>query len=169
MHQETEKEIQDIEARLKTLPKGTLTYKKINGKEQPYLQWNEKGHIKSVYIKLKEREQILVELEEREQLQRRIKYLRQYASRITEILMGNPFLANTPGIGYQDFETIIKENMFYVDKTSFISQWWESKAQVTLITRPRRFGKTLMLSTVNCFSQPCITVSYTHLKLPTKA
>lgn len=151
MRQETEKEIQDIEARLQTLPKGTLTYKKINGKEQPYLQWNEKGHIKSVYIKLNEREQILVELEEKEQLQRRIKYLRQYESRIAEILSRNPFLANSPGIGYQDFETIMKENMFYVDKTSFIPQWWESKAQVTLITRPRRFGKTLMLSTVNCF------------------
>lgn len=46
-------------------------------------------------------------------------------------------------IGAQDFEELIRENCFYVDKTSFIEEWWESKDKVTLITRPRRFGKTL--------------------------
>ena len=46
-------------------------------------------------------------------------------------------------IGNQDFEKIRVNNYFYVDKTDFIRQWWESADDVTLITRPRRFGKTL--------------------------
>ena len=55
------------------------------------------------------------------------------------------------GIGYQNFEEIIRDQVFYVDKTSFIKEWWESKDRVTLITRPRRFGKTLTMSMVECF------------------
>lgn len=46
------------------------------------------------------------------------------------------------GIGYQDFEKIRTNNNFYIDKTNFISEWWESGDDVTLLTRPRRFGKT---------------------------
>jgi len=55
------------------------------------------------------------------------------------------------GIGHQDFEQMIINNNFYIDKTSFIKEWWENNDIVTLITRPRRFGKTLNLSMVNCF------------------
>lgn len=54
-------------------------------------------------------------------------------------------------IGAQDFEYIRKYGYFFVDKTSFIRQWWESGDVVTLITRPRRFGKTMNLNMVNCF------------------
>lgn len=57
----------------------------------------------------------------------------------------------TVGIGLQDFEKIRKENVFLVDKTMFIKEWWEKKDDVTLITRPRRFGKTLTLSMVEKF------------------
>lgn len=58
------------------------------------------------------------------------------------------------GIGIQDFEKIRTRNIFYVDKTDFIRQWWESNDDVTLITRPRRFGKTLNMSmTEQFFSQ----------------
>ncbi|MBR6599066.1 MAG: AAA family ATPase, partial [Oscillospiraceae bacterium] len=46
-------------------------------------------------------------------------------------------------IGSQSFSNIIEENCFFVDKTLFIKDWWENKDSVTLITRPRRFGKTL--------------------------
>ncbi|MCI9598382.1 MAG: AAA family ATPase [Firmicutes bacterium] len=60
-------------------------------------------------------------------------------------------MARTVGIGYQDFETIREEQLFYVDKTDFIRQWWEAKDQVTLITRPRRFGKTLNMSMLEKF------------------
>ena len=44
-------------------------------------------------------------------------------------------------IGRQDFEKIRINNNFYIDKTGFIRDWWESEDEVTLITRPRRFGK----------------------------
>ena len=54
-------------------------------------------------------------------------------------------------IGAQNFEELIEENCFYVDKTSFIREWWESKDKVTLITRPRRFGKTLNMSMLERF------------------
>lgn len=55
------------------------------------------------------------------------------------------------GIGIQNFAKLRRENLFYVDKTSFVKEWWESGDEVTLITRPRRFGKTLLMSTVNSF------------------
>ena len=60
-------------------------------------------------------------------------------------------MARTVGIGIQNFETIISNNYFYVDKTAFIEEWWESGDSVTLITRPRRFGKTLTMSMVESF------------------
>lgn len=56
-------------------------------------------------------------------------------------------------IGKQDYESLIKSGCFYVDKTYFIKEWWESQDDVTLITRPRRFGKTLNMSMLECFSQ----------------
>ncbi len=55
-------------------------------------------------------------------------------------------MARAVGIGNQDFEKIRVNNIFYVDKTIFIKEWWESMDSVTLITRPRRFGKTLNMS-----------------------
>ena len=55
-------------------------------------------------------------------------------------------MARTVGIGIQDFSKIIENQYFYVDKTAFIKEWWESGDEVTLITRPRRFGKTLAMS-----------------------
>ncbi len=54
-------------------------------------------------------------------------------------------------IGSQSFSSIIEEDCFFVDKTMFIKDWWESKDSVTLITRPRRFGKTLNMDMINCF------------------
>ena len=60
-------------------------------------------------------------------------------------------MPRTVGIGKQDFEKIIAEDCFYVDKTGFIKEWWENKDEVTLITRPRRFGKTLNMSMLEKF------------------
>ena len=54
-------------------------------------------------------------------------------------------------IGIQNFETIRENNYFYIDKTSFIKEWWESGDSVTLISRPRRFGKTLNMSMAEHF------------------
>ena len=60
-------------------------------------------------------------------------------------------MARTIGIGHQDFERLIQDDLFYIDKTNFIKEWWEHKDIVTLITRPRRFGKTLNMSMVEQF------------------
>lgn len=60
-------------------------------------------------------------------------------------------MARTIAIGEQDFSRIIENNYFYIDKTYFIKEWWENGDTVTLITRPRRFGKTLTMNMLDCF------------------
>lgn len=60
-------------------------------------------------------------------------------------------MARTVGIGNQDFYTIRKNDYFYIDKTDFIREWWENGDSATLITRPRRFGKTLNMSMTEQF------------------
>ncbi len=60
-------------------------------------------------------------------------------------------MPRTVSIGCQDFETIRKEGYFYIDKSGFIKEWWAGGDSVTLITRPRRFGKTLTMSMVEKF------------------
>ena len=60
-------------------------------------------------------------------------------------------MSQTVSLGAQDFAYIRENNCFFVDKTDFIREWWENKDSVTLITRPRRFGKTLNLSMMECF------------------
>ena len=60
-------------------------------------------------------------------------------------------MARVVGIGKQSFEDIRKKDCFYIDKTDFIKDWWESADDVTLITRPRRFGKTLNMDMLKCF------------------
>lgn len=57
----------------------------------------------------------------------------------------------TISIGKQSFSSIRERNNFYIDKTDFIREWWEADDVVTLITRPRRFGKTLNMDMLNCF------------------
>ncbi len=57
----------------------------------------------------------------------------------------------TIGTGVQDFESLRVNKDFYIDKTDFIREWWKGRDAVTLITRPRRFGKTLNMSMLNCF------------------
>ena len=60
-------------------------------------------------------------------------------------------MARTVAIGIQDFGDLIRKKCFYVDKTNFIKEWWESLDSVTLISRPRRFGKTLNMSMLEQF------------------
>ena len=60
-------------------------------------------------------------------------------------------MARTVGIGLQDFGKVITGQYLYIDKTSFIKEWWDGGDDVTLITRPRRFGKTLNMSMVEHF------------------
>lgn len=61
------------------------------------------------------------------------------------------FMARRVAIGKQNFEDVRKGDFFYVDKTAFIEEWRESGDDVTLIARPRRFGKTLNMSMVEQF------------------
>ena len=70
-------DVLEIIKEMKSLPKGTLVFKKIKGKEQPYLQWTENGKTKSKYIKIEERKKIISQLERR-------KYLKESFDRITE-------------------------------------------------------------------------------------
>ena len=60
-------------------------------------------------------------------------------------------MARTVAIGIQDFGTLIENDCFYVDKTAFIKEWWDGRDTVTLITRPRRFGKTLLINMAERF------------------
>ena len=60
-------------------------------------------------------------------------------------------MGRTVGIGLQNFEKIREQNLFYIDKTMFIKEWWEAEDEVTLITRPRRFGKTLTINMLEKF------------------
>ena len=60
-------------------------------------------------------------------------------------------MAKVVGIGKQRFDKIVENDCFYIDKTMFIKEWWENQDDVTLITRPRRFGKTLNMDMIKCF------------------
>lgn len=60
-------------------------------------------------------------------------------------------MGRTIGIGIQSFEKLVTNHCFYIDKTDFIREWWENQDEVTLITRPRRFGKTLNMNMLERF------------------
>ena len=64
---------------------------------------------------------------------------------------GRDLVKKTVAIGKQSFAALRENDYFYIDKTDFIRQWWESGDDVTLIARPRRFGKTLNMDMLNCF------------------
>ena len=148
------KRIEEIDRRLEELPKGTLTYKKIKGKEQPYIQRTIDGKSVSYYVKVSEREQVFMEFEERTKLLEEKRHLTAYAEGLKDILKHNPYLSAKVVIGYQDFEDFTCGQQFYVDKTHFITEWLREGTKITLITRPRRFGKTTLLSTVRMFFDP---------------
>ena len=66
-------------------------------------------------------------------------------------MKGEADVPKSIAIGSQCFSDMRQENCFLIDKTMFIKDWWENKDSVTLITRPRRFGKTLNMDMMNCF------------------
>ena len=76
---------------------------------------------------------------------------REQAAWIPENVEGDGSMVRALGIGNQDFEKAIADHNFYIDKTKFIKEWWDRGDSVTLITRPRRFGKTLCMSMVEQF------------------
>lgn len=81
-----QQELLDIERKLATFPKGTLTYKNIKGKKQPYLQWTEHGKSYCTYIKINEREEILTLIEERDRLTDQADRLRAYLEQMQTLV-----------------------------------------------------------------------------------
>ncbi|MCQ2508492.1 MAG: ATP-binding protein [Dorea sp.] len=143
--------IDQINAELELLPKESLTFKTIKGKKQPYLQWTEDGKTKSKYLKLEEREYVFSLIDKKEKLKEEKRRLLSYHRIVADILKRNPTLDQKPALGEQSFYLLRKTQSAYIDKTHFIGQWWRDPSSATLITRPRRFGKTLTLSMVECF------------------
>ena len=60
-------------------------------------------------------------------------------------------MSRTVAIGIQSFSDLVLNDCFYIDKTQFIKEWWDSMDSVTIITRPRKFGKTLTMNMVESF------------------
>lgn len=108
----------------------------------------------SYYVKVSESEMTLLELEKTSRSPEEKQHLTVYCKDLQDILKGNPYLDAKVSCGYQDFRDFACGRQFYVDKTHFISEWIRSEAKVTLITRPRRFGKTTLLSTVENYFDP---------------
>lgn len=146
-----------LERRISELPIGYISKKNIRGTTCYYRQWKENGKLKSEYINPNDIDYMISLIDERRRLQLELRAetyrlnlssssqrrFYEYAKRF--------HLGRTIGIGHQDYEVMISDKLFYVDKTYFIQDWWNHNDQVTLITRPRRFGKTLNLSMINCF------------------
>ena len=75
----------------------------------------------------------------------------------------------TVAIGIQDFGDLIRKGYFYIDKTEFIREWWNRGDSVTLITRPRRFGKTLNMSMLDRKSTRLNSSHHTKSRMPSSA
>lgn len=60
-------------------------------------------------------------------------------------------MSRTVAIGIQSFSDLVLNDCFYIDKTQFIKEWWDSMDSVTIIMRPRKFGKTLTMNMVESF------------------
>lgn len=139
------KRIMELENEIAILPQGSINIKKINGKEQPYLQWTENGKSKSKYIKKNEREEIFASVERRKQLQeelREIKKLEVVDTPVptkfeTSVVIGNRLLAMTKGVRN------IKERDCFKQLQKYLNS--DATDRVCLVFGLRRTGKTTML------------------------
>ena len=142
------KRIKELEREIAILPQGTVNIKKINGKQQPYLQWTENGKSKSKYIKVKDREQIFAGVERRKQLQEELRELK-------DVYCGEP----TPAVEETKFETSVVTGQRLLAMTKGVKNWQERDCfkqlqqflesdetdRVCLVFGLRRTGKTTML------------------------
>ena len=139
------KRIMELENEIAILPQGSINIKKINGKEQPYLQWIENGKSKSKYIKKNEREEIFASVERRKQLQeelREIKKLEVVDTPVptkfeTSVVIGNRLLAMTKGVRNMKERDCFKQLQKYLNS--------DATDRVCLVFGLRRTGKTTML------------------------
>ena len=135
----------ELENEIAILPQGSINIKKINGKEQPYLQWTENGKSKSKYIKKNEREEIFASVERRKQLQeelREIKKLEVVDTPVptkfeTSVVIGNRLLAMTKGVRNLKERDCFKQLQKYLNS--------DATDRVCLVFGLRRTGKTTML------------------------
>ncbi len=139
------KRITELENEIAVLPQGSINIKKINGKEQPYLQWTENGKSKSKYMKKDEREQIFAGVERRKQLQDELRELKRLevadtpvvTKFETSVITGNRLLAMTRGIRN------LKERDCFEQLQQYLSG--DATDRVCLVFGLRRTGKTTML------------------------
>ncbi len=135
----------ELENEIAILPQGSINVKKINGKEQPYLQWTENGKSKSQYIKKDEREQILAGVERRKQLQDELRELKKLdivdiptpTKFETSVIIGNRLLAMTKGVRNWKERDCFKQLQKYLNS--------DTTDRVCLVFGLRRTGKTTML------------------------
>lgn len=145
MQMDIKKRIMELENEISVLPQGSINIKTINGKQQPYLQWTEKGKSKSKYIKKGEREQILTAVERRKQLQdelRELKKIKIDSTPIrttfeTSVITGNRLLAMTKGVRNWKKRNCFERLQKYLNS--------DATDRVCLIFGLRRTGKTTML------------------------
>ena len=139
------KRIMELENEIAILPQGSINIKKINGKEQPYLQWTENGKSKSKYIKKDEREQIFVGVERRKQLQDELRELKKIdiastpapTKFETSVVIGNRLIAMTKGVRNWKERDCFKQLQKYLNS--------DATDRVCLVFGLRRTGKTTML------------------------
>ena len=137
--------ILELENEIALLPQGSINIKKINGKEQPYLQWTENGKSKSQYIKKNEREKVFAEVARRKELQEELRELKkvetiempQSMKFETSVVVGTRLLAMTKGVRNWKERDCFKQLEQYL--------YSEATDRVCLIFGLRRTGKTTML------------------------
>ena len=139
--------IQEIENLITKLPQGSITYKTINGKKQPYLQWTEKGKTKSKYIKIAERESVMAQVALRRTLQEELKNLKAEtsfsvpkaaeASFETNVVIGRDLYTLTEGVRDWERRDCFKQLQKYINGSGY--------DRVCLVYGLRRTGKTTML------------------------
>lgn len=144
---ENHRRIADLVEQIASLPQGNVTYKKINGKEQPYLQWTEKGKSKSKYIKITEREMIISQVELRRKLQEELKTLKAFTpipekkspavSFETNVITGSDLYAMTDGVRNWKKRDCFVQLQNYINGSGY--------DRVCLLYGLRRTGKTTML------------------------
>ena len=139
------KRIMELENELAILPQGSINIKKINGKEQPYLQWTENGKSKSKYIKKIEREEIFSGVERRKQLQEELHELKKLepvdtpvpTKFETSVIISNRLIAMTKGVRNWKERDCFKQLQRYLNN--------DTTDRVCLVFGLRRTGKTTML------------------------
>ncbi|MBQ9989535.1 MAG: AAA family ATPase [Lachnospiraceae bacterium] len=161
---ETSERIFKLEAEIATLPQGSINIKKINGKEQPYLQWTENGKSKSKYIKKDEREQIFEGVKRRKQLQEELRELKKMeminkpksTGFETSVITGERLLAMAKGV----------QNWQERDCFSQLQKYLKSEMsdRVCLIFGLRRTGKTTMLRQAVLKMTPSQAVKTAYIK-----